>query len=206
MPVKNVSPKTVYEASAVADFCATDVATIYTWVKKGEIPFFKTPGGRLRFKRDALLEFLRRFHFPMPAELAAARPLVVAVDDDAAWLTQIKRSLGRSFDVETFADPYDALMAIGRDRPQGVVLDVRMPALDGLRCIDRIRARDELAQTRLVVFSAFADQRDACLAAGAADFVHKPATEELHNQLRRLLAATVESISGRSEDLVPVRS
>lgn len=182
------SSKVVYEASDVAGFCDTNVETVYQWVKKGELPHFKTPGGRLRFKRDVLVEFLRRFNFPVPHELAQARLLVVVVDDDASWLAQIRRSLGRSFDVATFQDPYDALMAIGRDKPHGVVMDVRMPALDGLRCIERIRAREELEQTRLVVFSAFADQREACLQAGAADFVHKPATEELHNKLKNLLA------------------
>ena len=37
--MKSQTPKMVFEASEVADFCATDVATIYTWVKKGEIPY-----------------------------------------------------------------------------------------------------------------------------------------------------------------------
>lgn len=184
---KPQSPKMVFEASDVAYFCATDVATIYTWVKKGEIPYFKTPGGRLRFKREAVLDFLRRYHFPIPPELTNGRPRVITVDDDAAWLAQIKRSLSRSFDVTTYQDPYDALMAIGREQPDGVVMDVRMPALDGLRCIHRIRGWEDLKHTRIVVFSAFEDERQACMEAGAAGFVHKPATEELHNKLKHLL-------------------
>ena len=184
---KTQSPKMVFEASDVADFCATDVATIYTWVKKGEIPYFKTPGGRLRFKREAVLDFLRRYHFPIPPELTNGRPRVITVDDDAAWLAQIKRSLSRSFDVTSYQDPYDALMAIGREQPDSVVMDVRMPALDGLRCIHRIRGWEDLKHTRIVVFSAFEDERQACMDAGAAGFVHKPATEELHNKLKHLL-------------------
>lgn len=185
--MKTQSPKMVYEASDVADFCATDVATIYTWVKKGEIPFFKTPGGRLRFKREAVLDFLRRYHFPIPPELAQGRARVIVVDDDAAWLTQVKRSLSRSFDVTSYQDPYDALMAIGREKPDGIVMDVRMPALDGLRCIHRVRAWEDLKHARIVVFSAFEEEQKACIEAGAAAFVQKPATEELHNKLKHLL-------------------
>jgi excisionase family DNA binding protein len=177
----------VFEASDVADFCATDVATIYTWVKKGEIPYFKTPGGRLRFKREAVLDFLRKYHFPIPPELTQGRPRVIAVDDDASWLQQIKRALGRSFDVVTYKDPYDALLAIGREKPDAVVMDVKMPALDGIHCIHRIRAWEDLKHTRIVVFSGHEDQQKACLDAGAAAFVLKPATEELHNKLRHLL-------------------
>lgn len=185
--MKQQAPKLVFEASEVADFCATDVATIYTWVKKGEIPYFKTPGGRLRFKREAVLDFLRRYHFPIPAELAQGRPRVIAVDDDASWLTQVKRALGRSFDVTTYKDPYDAMLAIGDEKPDAVVMDARMPALDGLHCIHRIRAWEHLKHTRIVVFSAYEEEQKACLDAGAAAFVQKPNTEELHNKLRHLL-------------------
>lgn len=180
-------PRMVFEASDVAGFCETDVATIYTWVKKGEIPYFKTPGGRLRFKREAVLDFLRRYHFPIPPELALGRASVIAVDDDPNWLTQIKRSLGRVFDVTTFKDPYDALLAIGDEKPDAVVIDVRMPALDGIHCIHRIRAWEDLQHTRIVVFSAFANEQKACLDAGAAAFVAKPDTEELLHKVRAVL-------------------
>lgn len=177
----------VFEASEVADFCETDVATIYTWVKKGEISYFKTPGGRLRFKREAVLDFLRRYHFPIPPELSAARPRVIAVDDDASWRSQVKRALSRSFDVASFGDPYDALLAIGDQKPDAVVMDVRMPALDGLHCIHRIRAWEHLNHTRIVVFSGYQEEQQACLDAGAAAFVLKPSTEDLHAKLRHLL-------------------
>ena len=185
--MKPQTSKIVFEASDVASFCETDVATIYTWVKKGEIPYFKTPGGRLRFKREAVLDFLRRYHFPIPPELAVGRARVIAVDDDASWLTQIKRSLTRSFDIVGYRDPYDALLAIGDEKPDAVVMDVRMPALDGVHCIHRVRAWQDLKHTRIVVFSAYEDEQKACVEAGAAAFVLKPATEELHSKLRHLL-------------------
>ncbi len=180
-------PKMVFEASDVASFCETDVATIYTWVKKGEIPFFKTPGGRLRFKREAVLDFLRKYHFPIPPELAAGRARIIAVDDDATWLAQIKRSLARSFDVQAYKDPYDALLAIGDQKPDAVVMDVKMPNIDGIHCIHRIRAWEDLRHTRIVVFSAFEAEQKSALEAGAAAFVAKPGTEDLHTKLRHVL-------------------
>ena len=181
------SPNTVFEAADVAAFCETDIATIYTWVKKGEITYFKTPGGRLRFKRAAVLDFLRRYGFPIPSELVLGRARVIAVDDDAAWRTQVQHALGPSFVVATYKDPYDALLAIGCERPDAVVTDVRMPTIDGIHCIRRIRAWDELRHTRIIVFSAYESERVACLEAGASVFVLKPATEELHTKLRQAL-------------------
>ena len=187
MNMKTQSPRIVFEASDVASFCETDVATIYTWVKKGEIPYFKTPGGRLRFKRESVLDFLRRYQFPIPPDVAQGRASVIAVDGDPSWLTQVKRALGRSFDVVTYKDPYDALLAIGDGKPDAVVMEVKMAALDGVHCIHRIRAWEDLRHTRIVVFSAFESEQKACLDAGASAFVLKPATEELHNKLRQVL-------------------
>ncbi len=181
------TPKLVYEASDVADFCSTDVATIYTWVKKGEIPFFKTPGGRLRFTRESVLDFLRKYKFPIPAELSAGRPRVIAVDDDAQWRSQVKRSLSRAFDVVSFSDPYDALLAVGDQKPDAVVVDIRMPGIDGVHLIRRIRAAEQLNHTRIVVFSGYESERKACLDAGASDFVAKPAVEELVTRLKHAL-------------------
>jgi CheY-like chemotaxis protein len=177
----------MFEASDLARFCDTDVATIYAWVKKGQIRPFKTPGGRLRFQRESVLDFLRRFHFPIPPELAQGRARVIAVDDDPSCLAQVTRALGRSFEVVAYEDPYDALLAIGGRKPDAVVLEVQMPALDGVHCIHRIRASEGLQHTRIVVFSTRQIERKACIDAGAAAFVLKPATEELHSKLRQAL-------------------
>ena len=54
----------IFEASDVAQFCLADVATIYTWAKKGGVESFRTPGGRMRFEGDAVLDFLRRYQLP----------------------------------------------------------------------------------------------------------------------------------------------
>ena len=179
--------KTVFEVADVARFCEADVATIYTWVKKGEISHFKTPGGRFRFKREAVLDFLRRYHFPIPTEIAEGRARVISIDDDPAWLTQVKRALDRSFDVATYKDPYDGLLAIGEERPDAVVMDLKMPALDGMHCIHRIRASENLQHTRIVVFSAYESEQKACIEAGATAFVLKPNTDELLGTVRRAL-------------------
>jgi excisionase family DNA binding protein len=177
----------VFEASDVASFCETDVATIYTWVKKGEILFFKTPGGRLRFKREAILDFLRRYHFPIPPELAQGRARIIAVDDDASSLAQVKRALSRAFDVIAFKDPYDGLLAIGDEKPDAVVMDTALPGFNGVHCIARLRSWEDLKHTRIIVFSGFEGDQKSCLEAGASAFVSKPATEELFNKVRHVL-------------------
>src|SRR5215471_21478596 len=88
-------------ASKVARFCHVDLKTIHNWADKGEIKHFRTPGRHLRFRRLDVLDFLRKYGYPIPELLRVGRPKVVVIDDDPNVLAGVRRSLGRRFDVTT---------------------------------------------------------------------------------------------------------
>src|ERR1700760_3931855 len=106
-----------FTASDVARFCQVDLKTIHNWADKCEIRHFRTPGRHLRFRRLDVLDFLRKYGYPIPEELSAGKPRVVAVDDDPNVLAGIRRALSRRFEVTTFQDPFDALVAVGNLQP-----------------------------------------------------------------------------------------
>ena len=54
---KNGFPK-ILNASQVADMFGCSPKTVRTWVKGGHIPYFRLPGGRLRFRRYELEEWV----------------------------------------------------------------------------------------------------------------------------------------------------
>jgi len=140
----------------------------------------------LRFRRADILEFLRRFGYPIPDTLRSSRPKVVVIDDDAGVLAGIRRALGRRFEVTTFQDPLDALMSIGTLEPDIIVIDLQMRGLDGLRCLERLRALEATSRMRAVVFSQQIDKRRAALDAGANDFIPKGDLASLRESLERL--------------------
>lgn len=74
-----------------------------------------------------------------------------------------------------------------------VLLDLRMPGMDGLTVIARVRGRtDDKATLPIVVLTAdtAVDLRDRCLEAGADDVLFKPvAMEALFDSIGRVLAA-----------------
>ena len=77
-----------------------------------------------------------------------------------------------------------------------VLVDLRMPGMDGITAIRHIRARDDAKATLpLIVVTADTaiDLRDRCLAAGADDVLFKPvAMDALFDTMGRILARDAE--------------
>ena len=177
----------LFTASDVARFCQVDLKTIHNWADKGEIRHFRTPGRHLRFRRLDVLDFLRKYGYPIPEVLRLGKPKVVVVDEDPAVLAAVRRTLSKKFDLTTFQDAFDALVAVGSLQPDALVLDVTMPGLDGVRCLTRLHGIDATAHIRCLVYSAREDLKKAATEAGAYDFIKKGELAELRDSLERLM-------------------
>jgi CheY-like chemotaxis protein len=134
---------------------------------------------------------------PMPAigrtirragERAGRPPRVLVVDDDPQLLSYLALALGGSgFVVETAADGSEALRRVAERPPDAVVLDVRMPGLDGLEVCRRIRTGADLPVLLLTALTAEPDEV-AGFEAGADDYLAKPfRLAELVARVRRLV-------------------
>ncbi len=103
---------------------------------------------------------------------------VLLVDDDPlvrAGLTLILSSAEDLAVVGEAADGADAVEAVRRHRPDVVLMDVRMPRLDGLEATAQITADPALAHTRVVVLTTFEHDEYVlgALRAGASGFLLK---------------------------------
>ena len=85
---------------------------------------------------------------------------------------------------------------IDRDDFDMILVDLRMPGMDGITAIGHIRARrDAKAKLPVIVVTADTapDLRDRCIAAGANDVIFKPvAMDQLFQAMGRLLAENEE--------------
>jgi excisionase family DNA binding protein len=177
----------LFTASDVARFCQVDLKTIHNWADKGEIRHFRTPGRHLRFRRLDVLDFLRKYGYPIPEVLRTGKPKVVVIDDDPQVLAALRRTLAKRFDLTTFQDPFDALVAVGSLQPDALVFDVKMPGLDGVRCLERLHAIDSTAHIRCIVYSDAEDMKKTSTDAGAYDFIKKGEVSDLRDSLERLM-------------------
>ncbi|MTV37128.1 ATP-binding protein [Duganella radicis] len=109
------------------------------------------------------------------------RRILVADDnaDGCTLLESLLKPLG--FEVAVVGDGAQALAMVDVWQPHLVFMDWHMPALDGLSATRQIRANTEGPQPRIVMLtaSAFTEQREEALAAGADEFMRKPVDQEL---------------------------
>lgn len=123
--------------------------------------------------------------FAMPA-LGGRRVLVVDPDADAAASTAAVLRL-HHFDAHTARTGAAVLKSVAADPPRAVVIDLDLPDLDPCEVIRRVKARP--TPPAVVVLTGHTDlaHRRAAAAAGADDYLLKPAEPaELVDLLRRL--------------------
>lgn len=114
---------------------------------------------------------------PHDARVDAAAPLrVVLADDHAIVLEGLRALLAAEPDVHVVATATDGerlLEAVRRFHPDVVVMDIQMPYMSGLTCLERMRA--EGLEARVLVLSAFADAHSlrTAVEGGAEGFVLK---------------------------------
>lgn len=120
---------------------------------------------------------------------------ILVVDDDPAVRDSLRRSLAfNGYDVNLAGDGVDALEAIAATPPDGVVLDVMMPKMDGLATCRALRAAGNDVPILMLTARDEVADRVAGLDAGADDYLPKPfALEELLARLRALLRRTSTS-------------
>jgi two-component system response regulator MprA len=120
---------------------------------------------------------------------------ILVVDDDPAVRESLRRSLAfNGYDVNLAGDGVDALEAIAATPPDGVVLDVMMPKMDGLATCRALRAAGNDVPILMLTARDEVMDRVAGLDAGADDYLPKPfALEELLARLRALLRRTSAS-------------
>ena len=101
---------------------------------------------------------------------------LLLVDDDQDNLEVLTVLLRERFHVSSFACAQEALTALEAARPHLVLLDIGMGPVDGLQCLEAIRAMPEHGSIPAIALTAYARdaEQKAFLAAGFQAVVTKP--------------------------------
>jgi excisionase family DNA binding protein len=149
-------------------------STIRKWCDSGRLPAFYTPGGHRRLRRSDLDVFLGASGAP---QLRRSAPLVLIVDDDDRLREFVRVNLEmEGYAVREAASAEEGLAALEEEAPDLILLDVKMPKVDGWAMLRRVREKHGVAAIPVIMFSGKVDERSASAAAerGAQAFIGKP--------------------------------
>ncbi len=118
-------------------------------------------------------------------------PTIALVDDDRNILTSVSIALeGEGYRVQTYTDGMAALDGLKNNPPDMAIFDIKMPRMDGMELLRRLRQKSDLP----VIFLTSKDEEiDELfgLKMGADDFIRKPFSQ-------RLLVERVKAILRRA--------
>lgn len=119
------------------------------------------------------------------------RPRVLVVDDEYGPRESIAFTLGTVFEVATAERAREALDKISREEFAVIILDIRMPEMDGIKALENIRKLDqEVAVIMLTGYGTLTTAQQAMLG-GANQYLRKPPDiEELLEAVRQQAQAT----------------
>jgi two-component system response regulator ChvI len=124
---------------------------------------------------------------------------IALVDDDRNILTSVSICLeSEGFEVETYNDGQAALDAFNRKLPDMAVLDMKMPRMDGMELLQRLRQKTQMP---IIFLTSKDDEIDEVLGLrmGADDYVKKPFSQRLLVERIRALLRRKQADDGLIE-------
>ena len=128
---------------------------------------------------------------------------IALVDDDRNILTSVSIALqAEGFAVRIYTDGETALKALTDNPPDLAVLDIKMPRMDGMELLRRLR---EKSPVPAIFLTSKDDELDEALglALGADDYITKPFSQRLLIARIRAILRRVE-MRGRGDEETPV--
>jgi two-component system response regulator VicR len=187
----------------IAVWCDVSTTEVNGWIESGRLQAERPPRGHYEVARSDLVDFLRRRGMPVPPHLEA-RPIirVLVVDDEPMVRAVVANILEATGDMEVAlaADGFEAGPLVNNVKPHVVVLDLKMPGIDGATVCRRIRSDPRSAGVRVLFLTGHVDPESLALvrASGADGYLTKPfiATD---------LIEAVRDLAGRQGSAISVQ-
>ena len=182
---RSESPEEFYSTTEAAALLDVAVRTVQLWVERGVLNAWKTPGGHRRIEAASvqrLIDARRR--------VTSADCRILIVEDQpehAEFLKLFVQAVVPRASIQIARNGLAAMLCIGREPPNLVLLDLMMPQMDGFEMLRELAVDRALQHMRIIVVSSMDGEdirRRGGLPASVAAVLRKPIEFEV---LRRTL-------------------
>jgi excisionase family DNA binding protein len=183
----------------VAEYLQMNKMTVYKLARQGKIPAFKV-ASEWRFKKELIDQWLMNQLKGKPeienlgAEMKLGHGKTVLVVDDEEVIRDFFIRTLTEYRVLAASSGEDALSMIKKDKPDLVLLDIKMPGIDGIETLRKIKEIDR--NIVVIMLSAFATLENNITAArlGAYTSIAKPFDlEEMQSVIKVAMVSEAET-------------
>lgn len=145
----------------VAAICRVSKKTVLNWIYEGALKAFTTYGGHYRVWPVNLKKFLDTAGMDIPFEFVDdTSTRILIIDDERPYSQMLKSVISAelpSVEITTTDDGFEGLLLIGEIKPQLVILDLKMPKIDGMGVLELLRKRKIDHDMKILVISGYLD-------------------------------------------------
>lgn len=133
---------------------------------------------------------------------------ILLVDDEKEFLTVMsERMTARGMDVTTADSAQEALQQVESGTYDAIVLDLKMPGMDGIETLKAIKMRNPTLQVILLTGHATLEKGVEAMKLGAMDFVEKPAdlnalTEKIRTAQARKMVLVAKQTETKLKSII----
>jgi excisionase family DNA binding protein len=148
----------------IAELCHVHLRTVLQWIHDGKLKAYRTPGNHSRVSTEDFIAFLKQYNMPVPEHLSARSGCrkVLIVDDDANMVNSMKRLFKneQAFEIDVAYDGFEAGIKLLLFKPDLVVLDMKMPGMNGYEVAQKIKRSANCPHTKIISVSAYFEEGD----------------------------------------------
>lgn len=164
---------------AIAEMLQVDPGSVANWIDRDLLKAHRTPGGHRRVVVEDLVRFLRQHKMPVPPEIETRPTRILVVDDEPGVTQVITRTIAAShpdYNVLEAQDGFRAGTIVGTLKPDVVILDLRMPGMDGFEVCRQIKSDPLTQHTEVIAITAYPspENEQRILQCGARVCLRKP--------------------------------
>lgn len=158
MPQHSSSESEVCTSKKAAEILGVTVRTVQLWTNSGILRAWKTPGGHRRYMLSDLLKLERSFSNTDTQEhQLSVQPdqlSILIIEDDENLLDLYRLRLSEwepSPKIDYASDGFEGSLKIGSSKPDVVILDLKLPNVDGFRIIEALKKTGTIHDMKLIV-------------------------------------------------------